>query len=482
MTATVVHLSGEDGLLEAAARMREAAGEGDLVLVVPEGAPVLANPLFLRALQGERPDRQVVLATPDLRARQMASGCRLPAYASVAAYEQKSVDPTERLERARAAAIAEIGRQRERERRQRRRAFATLALALALLLIVGPSAEVIVAADALPVGPLDVDVRSSPGGAVPGTRLAAQLGARVDQSATGVRVERTKATGMERFTNASTQRIDVPVGAIVSTSSNVQFRTTQAKMIPPSAFFPFFISEAQIPIEAVEPGTGGNVARGAITRTSDPRLRVTNDQPTTGGDEKRIPVVQTADYAAALSRLDQSLDSAAREQLRAWMALPPAGLRVEEQFALRTLSRTQASDVVGKELDSFQLSATAEVSAYAVAPDEPRATAVRRLIETTKSGYDLVADAVTIEVTSIDVGTDGLVWRVRARAAQRPHFDENALRWALVGQEPAAAAPLLAQRGLRVIEVRSFPSWWPRLPFFPLRIDIHSGAVATLPR
>ncbi len=46
----------------------------------------------------------------------------------------------------------------------------------------------------------------------------------------------------------------------------------------------------------------------------------------------------------------------------------------------------------------------------------------------------------------------------------------------------AAATPPLERRGLRVLAVRAFPSWWPRLPLLPLRIDIRAGAVARLSR
>src|SRR2546427_4644758 len=121
---TVVHLSGADGLLAAAERLREAKDDGDVVLVVPESAPLLANPLFLRALREERPERPLALVTPNARARAMASGCRLPAYASLAAYQQKTLDPTEPLERARTLAIAEIGKERTRARQRQQRMLA----------------------------------------------------------------------------------------------------------------------------------------------------------------------------------------------------------------------------------------------------------------------------------------------------------------------------------------------------------------------
>lgn len=472
--ATLVHLGSDDGLLEASSRTAKATGDGEVVLVVPEGAPVLANALFLRALREVVPDRALVLVTADLRARSLASGAHIPAYASLTAYEQRAVDATDQLEKARIAAIAEIARERRRRRAIQRRVLVAVAIALLLTLAFVPSAEVTVAGEEATVTPIELDVAATTSGSIQATAFSTKLSASVDAAAGGSRQDRSKATGVERFVNASTDAIDIPVGTLVWTSSNMRFQTTQAKRLAPSTLFPFFASEVVISIEAVEPGPAGNVGRGSITNVADRRVRVTNEQPTSGGAEKKVPVIVAADYAAASAKLDQAIDAAIRAQLAAWAASLSDERRLEEHYATEAVSRTASGDVVGKELDTFKVAASIQLTAFAVPIAEPNATAVRELTRLLPAEHELVPESLKIEVPSVRLAANGVTWHVKASARHRPRVDEGVLQLALAGQDRATAAKLLEPRGMKLVELRASPSWWPRLPLLPLRIDVRS--------
>jgi hypothetical protein len=261
----------------------------------------------------------------------------------------------------------------------------------------------------------------------------------------------------------------------VWTAANVTFRTTQGKTIPASTFYPFLVNSAQLPIEAVEPGTAGNVARGEIRYVANRRLRVSNDEPIAGGDEKQIPQVAAADYTAASVRLDQSIDAAVRGRLESWRATLPPDKRLDDHVSTRALSRTTSAEVVGKETDSFKLAASVEVTAFTVPYDEPRSSVVRELTPTLPAGHELVPESVTVEVSSVRFTSDGLIWHVRANAKHRPRLDEGALQLALAGQDRSVAADLLRERGMKLMEVRASPSWWPRLPLLPLRIAVRDA-------
>ena len=472
-----VHAGAEDGLLEAAARLARAPADEDVVLVVPDGAPVLANPLFLSALRELAAPRRLVLVTPDLRGRTLASGIHLSAYASVAAYEQRMVDATDELEKRRLEAIAQIARERRRRRAVRRRNIVAIALAVILTLAFVPSAEVIVAGEEAAIDGLQLDVNATTASpTLHADVFVARLNLSADGTSTGSRLDRVKATGVERFSNVSTDRLDIAAGTLVWTSANVTFRTTQARSIPPSTFFPFLVNEAQIPIEAVEAGPAGNVARGEIRNVADKRLRVTNDQATGGGDEKKIALVAAADYAGAAAKLDQAVDARVRDQLAAWKASLSDGRRLEEHYTTKTLSRTQSADVVGKEVPNFTLSTTVELTAYGVPQREPIASAVRELASLVPPEHELVPESVRIEIPTVRFTADGLIWHVVASAKHRRRVDEGALQLALAGQDRSAAAKLLEPQGMKLVELRAFPSWWPRLPLLPLRIDVRSAA------
>jgi len=66
---TVIDLGGDATILDAARRLDAAAESSDVVLVVPSGAPLTRNAIFLEALRRRAGDRRIVLVSPEARAR-----------------------------------------------------------------------------------------------------------------------------------------------------------------------------------------------------------------------------------------------------------------------------------------------------------------------------------------------------------------------------------------------------------------------------
>ena len=111
--------------------------------------------------------------------------------------------------------------------------------------------------------------------------------------------------------------------------------------------------------------------------------------------------------------------------------------------------------------------------------EEPRATALLRLGEALKSEHELVPSTIDIATTGTTVADDGVTWRMIARASERPRVDGGSVQAALAGQDRADAARVLESRGILLRELMMSPSWWPRLPLVPLRIDVRSAEQAT---
>jgi len=89
-----------------------------------------------------------------------------------------------------------------------------------------------------------------------------------------------------------------------------------------------------------------------------------------------------------------------------------------------------------------------------------------------------VPSAIDIETTATTVTDDGVTWRITARASERPRVDGGSVQAALAGQDRATAARVLEGRGILLRELRMSPSWWPRLPLVPLRIEVRSAEQA----
>ena len=489
---SVIDLGARASVLDAMDRVRSAAPADDIVLSVAANAPVLRSPVFMEVLRRAAGTRRIALVTPDVRARSLAASVHMPAFASVAALERHELDATEPLGPARRAAIVSA---RPPTSQSRARTVATLVALLLISLVTfavaAPTATIVVAPVSQPLGPFEYDLRAGPNNAdiTSATTLGpAAITAKWSGTATGSRTEETKAKGIERFTNQSTQEVRIPLGTIVKTADGVQFRTTRDETLPKSSIviFPPSVTfgSVDIAIEAVDPGTKGNVDAKKINVSPSPtQYSVENPIATTGGDTKKIPIVLLADYDLAASRADAELKKEGDKQLDAWKKQAKSDQTVYGPF-IAGKSVSPASDVVGKELDpakeaTFEISATARATAYNVANTEPRRTAIAKISTAKNDGYDIDdAGAVVQLIGAPSVEADGVHWRVSVRASQFPAIDEAGIRTLLTGRQLEDVNGVVSDRGLRLVRVSTWPGWWPRLPILGARIAIQGEAPA----
>src|SRR5439155_10012511 len=122
---------GADATILDAARSLAAVESADVVLVVPSGAPLTRNAVFLEALRRRAGDRRIVLVSPEARARSLASSVHLKTFSSVSALDRHELDATEHLTDARRAAMST----KVRRAAPRRRASPLRGLAVFLSLL-----------------------------------------------------------------------------------------------------------------------------------------------------------------------------------------------------------------------------------------------------------------------------------------------------------------------------------------------------------
>lgn len=490
MGRSVLDLGATATLLDASDRLREAPADGDLAVVVVAGAPLLRNAVFLDVLRTLADGRRISLVTNDARARSLAASVHLPAYASLAALERHELDPTERLEPARRAAIAASRSvSAPRAGMSARRALASLSsllgAVLVLLAVVGPQATVFVAPTVEPLGPVTLELRAGPGGEVEATPLTATVSKTVSGRASGFRIDEIKASGGVQLTNRTTDEIRIAKSTIFQTTSGVRFVTAEERTLPRSLIVPPFdivLGHVNIPVEAAVAGTAGNVPAGRITVSPAPsRYEVTNPLPTSGGDLRRIAVVQGEDYDALVQRAQPALQEAADQQLAKWQREAASGSQVVGKVLGRLTSVAPAkSDVVGREVETFELTVNGIASSYSIASDQPRRTAVDRLRESLEPGMAMVEGAAVVDDVKVEMSDLGVVtWKLAARASQYRRPDRAGIGRLLAGVAISDAKPVLDREGLRLLRVEHTPAWWPRLPLLDGRITVQVEAPAT---
>ena len=482
---TVIELGARASVLDAVERIIGAPAADELVLSISAGAPAARNAVFFEVARRAAGTRRLAIVSPDARARALASSVHLPAFASTAALERQELDATEQLTTARRAALAspvKIKRAAAGSSPARLLGIlgSLLAAALVFMVVIGPTATVVVARVSKPLGPIEFNLRAGPDGEIRALTLVANdVTQKYTHNATGERLEPIKAKGVAKLSNLDSQNdVRVPKGTIVRTRDNVRFETTEEKVIPKSKldiFPPFVIfGTADVPIQAIDAGPGGNVAANTITLTDRKDFAVNNPQATSGGETKKFAVVTGSDYGLAAGRADEELRKAAAKKVDEWKKAAEQG-QVVYGPVTKVTAVTGSAGLVGTEPASgtFEMTVTGTATGYKVAEGEPRATTITKLGQQADSDYEIdQAGAVVELVIGPTLQENGVGWRVRGSGAQFPQVKDAPLRTALAGR-PFEEAPSVVQgQGLELRTITVWPGWWPRFPFFDSRLQI----------
>ncbi len=347
---------------------------------------------------------------------------------------------------------------------------ALLVVALAAGAAVLPGATVRITAATTPVGPISIPVSVDVAGHATG-----ELEANKSGTATGERLEQVQATGVVTFFNRSIGSVEIPEGTRVSVGGTIAFVTTQTINVPGGAFFgdP---GQKSVEVVAIEGGTSGNVAAGAIDTIDDPNIRfnrrVANADPTSGGSEIPHTVVQQADVDAVVEALESDL----RAQLDAALAGEPDRLYVAAP-ADEVPSIDIPDDLVGKEDEAtFELSGTLTFDrAYGsrAQAEETASVAFLTLGEEVPPGTVIVPDSIHAELGPATLAGERLELTTSVTAAAAAKIDEAQVRDRIAGLTvPDAKAELDT---LGEVDIDLWPAWVDKVPLLDYRIDIVPG-------
>jgi hypothetical protein len=373
------------------------------------------------------------------------------------------------------------------------------AIVLALIVAVGgvaayvflPSATIVVTTHPVAIGPVELTVRADPAATdvdpatdtVPAQRLTFKVETSDTFQTKGTRVEKTRASGSVTFENGTTSAKTIAGGSIVSTEGGIQFRTARSVTIPPSEIFPLpSIGKASVDIEAVITGTGGNVPANAITvvpRGEDPNeLRVNNPDPTTGGTRKEFPQVGQDEIDAALASLRKQLGTKFNQLLANPTGVPEGMTLFPETKHLGAGTPTSdPGDLVGKEVDSFDLGMTANGTVTAVDEAAVEEFAASEITGDVAAGHRLVDDSVTVTIGEPAVDGDVVMFPVTATAQQVRELDGKAMLAQVKGKTVSQARSILQQYG--EVNLSVWPDWVTAIPTIDARVSLKAETSTT---
>jgi len=285
------------------------------------------------------------------------------------------------------------------------------------------------------------------------------------------------AAGKVAFTNLTDQTIPLPAGTVVSTLDEppVRFATTLSTIVPPGE------EGTTVPVEAVSPGTGGNVAAKSILAIEGPlglELTVINLGPTSRGTDRYAPAPDEGDYQELYEQLYETLAETAFEE-------------IGEKLEAQDLLISEAAEFIGTQeeaytpaepspTDQLQLVLRLEFQALTVSDADLKELGRSALETNLPESFSPEPDSlelVNLSKPSLDEGDFTTRWRMRAQWQINAQIDHTQAIKLAIGLSPAEAADRLTDELplATPAQISPRPSWWPRLPFLPFRITVSSN-------
>lgn len=281
-----------------------------------------------------------------------------------------------------------------------------------------------------------------------------------------------RAVGEVVFSNLGSASVTIPIGTSVSTSAGtpVEFRTTRDALLESGVG-----TRVTVPIEAIEPGTIGNVRANTINTVNGSlrfRVRAGNTGATFGGGSALTPVVTEADRdqlaALLLDQAEQKAIAALQAELEPGEWLPPE--------SVQTLVIAQSFDQYNDE-EALDLTGTLRVLAQGLAVNEAEAgdiilSAVEQQVP---ANARLVADSVAVSrLPGAEFLSGSVSFTMTVAADYTTPIDTGEVRDAVTGLHPDEAAQLLKDRWLLASEPDIYldPAWKGSLPNIGSRIQV----------
>jgi len=324
---------------------------------------------------------------------------------------------------------------------------------------------------------------ASSSGGIPAAEMVVVVEGRDEAAVTGQgRVADASAAGEVRLTNLTDQPVIVPAGSVVMTTTApvVRFATTQEARIPAGPG-----QQTVVEIEALVPGIAGNVAAGQIRAMEGAlglRLVVENPTAIRGGSERVSPSPSARDYQTLREKLLATLRKTAQDEM---IGMLQTGQRLlDETVHVNEVIEEIAEPAENQPGDRLVLSMRVQFQAMLVNEADLIQVAQAALDANQEQGYQPVPGSLVFAFASTprfdDPGSaDGsrpatARWDLGIERMLEKGLPEASIVRAVQGRAITEASSSLQAR-LSLIEpphIRIWPSWWPRMPFLPFRIQV----------
>lgn len=438
---TVLEVLPNESLGSIAKRVRDCPVD-EVVLILPRSGHIFRHEVNVRllAFYAEEKSKKVFFVTKDRRVARMARAAGIELFAPEAG-EGAEFEPVDE-ERSRDGVPDDVGPSAGVEVEERPWSLVaalTTIIAGGILVVVAafyvltPKATVVISPMKSPIKSLvlveastrleEVDVANE--------KVPARLVKDVQEFKTAFKSSGTKTLGVKRakgiavFINETRNRVGVPGRTVVTTRDGVEFRAVNPVTVPPvkvkylaGRAVGTEAGVADVSIEAVSPGSLGNVNSGRITAIPGKLgrvLKVVNPEPTQGGEDEVRPVVSEDDINQARGKLDDEMSS--------WVAKALASKLTGDSLLLPESVAWEVKELnfdrkVGDEASQFVARAVVEAQGISVKEGDLKKVLFQAYIASLPKGIkpsgsdieikDLKCSRIDDERLALDVVVEGL--------------------------------------------------------------------------
>jgi len=286
-----------------------------------------------------------------------------------------------------------------------------------------------------------------------------------------ISVPKSKSKGVVRFTNLSQSEVSILAGTLVATKSSARFSTLNNARLP--AGVDQFVD---VPIEALEAGTQGNVAADAVAIVEGSlglSISVTNPNPLKGGTNLRLTGATDEDRAKLRQVVMDNLRRDAEVKLRAQIA--PADLLLLDTFEVVQITEENFMPPAGQPGKTLNLKMQVEFSARHVLDDDLRQLSLSTLNASVENGFEATALPAYKVIADPSTDNSGVShFELKVTHTLLRQVDEMQVFSLVRGHKPQSIQnELVSSLSLRQPpEITITPSWYPWLPLIPFNISV----------
>ena len=324
----------------------------------------------------------------------------------------------------------------------------------------------------IPVAASEATKSMSVTGQIPARTLSVTVNAEQSLAiASEISVPKSKSKGVVRFTNLSQGEVNIPAGTLVSTASSMRFATLNDTRLP--AGIDEFVD---VPIEALELGSAGNVAADAINIVEGSlglSISVTNPSPLKGGVNSQLIGATDADRAKLRKVVMENLRRDAEAKLRAQIA--PVDLLLMDTFEIVKINEETFTPPAGQPGKTLSLKMQAEYLVRYVLDDDLQQLSLSTLNASVEDGFEATALPAYKVIADPSTDNSGIShFDLEVTRTLLRQVDEMQVFSIVRGQKPGQIKDELTSKlSLRKeSEITIVPSWWQWLPLIPFNISV----------